>query len=824
MIPLTKLGLVVTAALALNAESKPLAPPGHHAAPGVANLLAGSKRGIHALIARYYGTSHGLAKPPPLPNKRDTSFPPGWSYLACVDESWDERLLQGFSFSSSVLTPLQCMTECGKRNFTYAGTEYGDECYCGNEFIGSGGIPGEDSACNLPCWGDKDETCGNAWFLTLYQYNSSGLVTTCTTYPSSGSDSNSTTISDPTGITNTSSNSSITSTPTSIFTTATTTSIGGASTTGMYEDTIDSSEWYALGCALDGDNRIISDYILTGQTNLTIDSCLTTCEDKGFTYAGVEFGEECYCGNKLPTSLNYKDGGCTVVCTGNSGEMCGGEWTLDLYELVSGSTSCNSTPSATTSLQAGGAWAVPTGYSASSTSSSSSTTSTFATGTTVVSSTTDVSTGTTTSPSTGTGTGTSPTTVPSSSTTHQVWAHHMVGNTYPYTESSWSSDIQSASSSGIDGFALNMGSDSWQPSRVSDAYSAAESFGNFKMFLSLDMTSLPCSSTSDASNLVSLVKQFASSSAQATHEGKVLVSTFAGSDCTFGGGDWMTSFVQPLKSSGVEISFVPSLFVPISTFASETYMDGELNWNSAWPMGDVDLSVSNTDSEYMTALGEKEYMPAISPFFYTHFGSNSWNKNWLYRSDDWLYCERWEQVISLRDKVSMTELLTWNDYGESSYIGPIEGALPSGSEVWVDGFDHTALSSLTKYYSTAFKTGQYPDISQDEIILWSRPHPHDATATGDGVGRPEGWQNTEDYLYAVVFATEDGQASLTSGSQTTSFDVKRGLNKLKVVSNQGGIGGSLSRNGKKVVDYTAQGFTYTSNPQTYNYNYFVGSS
>lgn len=50
-----------------------------------------------------------------------------------------------------------------------------------------------------------------------------------------------------------------------------------------------------------------------------------------------------------------------------------------------------------------------------------------------------------------------------------VVAHHMIGNTYPYTFEDWSEDITLAHGSGIDGFALNMGRDQWQPDRVSDA-------------------------------------------------------------------------------------------------------------------------------------------------------------------------------------------------------------------------------------------------------------------------------------------------------------------------------------------------------------------
>ena len=53
-----------------------------------------------------------------------------------------------------------------------------------------------------------------------------------------------------------------------------------------------------------------------------------------------------------------------------------------------------------------------------------------------------------------------------------VVAHHMIGNTFPYTIQDWADDIALAHASGIDGFALNMGSDAWEPARVADAYVA----------------------------------------------------------------------------------------------------------------------------------------------------------------------------------------------------------------------------------------------------------------------------------------------------------------------------------------------------------------
>lgn len=755
-----------------------------------------AKRAFGYLGKRYYGDSHGLAPPPALGfKKRDASIPSGWSYFGCVDESWNERLLQGFAYSSASLTPLQCLTLCSSGGYTYAGLEYGDECYCGNEFIGTGGTVGSDSTCNTPCAGESSEMCGAAWELSLYKYAA----------PAIGSCNNDNTTTTPMDPTNTATSTvSTTSTSTTITSTPTATS-----TMPVYVDITDSSEWYHLGCAIDSYDPRVFSYGGDYKNELTIDSCLIDCEDAGYTYAGLEYGIQCYCGNSIDSSVTYDvESACGTPCGGNSTEMCGGNYRLDVYQFISAAeTECNATTTAIPSSNNN--IVLPTG-----------------TGTTGKPTTTTITTSTGTTTATGAVvTGSSG--IPSSSATHTVYAHHMVGNTYPYAQSDWASDIAAAQAAGIDGFALNMGSDWWQPARVNDAYNAASAVG-FKVFLSLDMTSLSCGSAGDAATLVALVATHAGSSAQAMHNGKPMVSTFSGSDCTFGVGSaavgWESLFKSALAAVGHNIFFVPSIFSDISTFAGDSWMDGELNWNSGWPTGASDLDTSS-DVAYMKALGSKEYMPAISPAFFTHFPPSGWNKNWIYRGDDWLYITRWEQVIAMRDKVVMTEILTWNDYGESSYIGPITGALPAGSNAWVDGFEHTPWLALTNYYATAFKTGSYPSITKDSITMWSRPHPKGATATSDSMSKPTGWQDTDDNLYAVVMATSAATVTLKSGSTSQTFSVSAGVNKLKMPSAVGSMSGTIVRGGSTIASYNAgSAFQYTNSPSTYNFNYFVGGS
>lgn len=54
--------------------------------------------------------------------------------------------------------------------------------------------------------------------------------------------------------------------------------------------------------------------------------------------------------------------------------------------------------------------------------------------------------------------------------TKAVVAHHVVGFTFTYTPEDWALDINQAHAAGIDGFALNVGADPWEPDQVAAAY------------------------------------------------------------------------------------------------------------------------------------------------------------------------------------------------------------------------------------------------------------------------------------------------------------------------------------------------------------------
>ena len=65
---------------------------------------------------------------------------------------------------------------------------------------------------------------------------------------------------------------------------------------------------------------------------MTVEKCASFCS--GYSYMAVEYGSECYCGNKINTAqgaVPASDGRCKVPCAGDTSQICGGGFGLTLY-------------------------------------------------------------------------------------------------------------------------------------------------------------------------------------------------------------------------------------------------------------------------------------------------------------------------------------------------------------------------------------------------------------------------------------------------------------------------------------------------------------
>lgn len=167
--------------------------------------------------------------------------------------------------------------------------------------------------------------------------------------------------------------------------------------------------------------------------------------------------------------------------------------------------------------------------------------------------------------------------------------------------------------------------------------------------------------------------------------------------------------------------------------------------------------------------------------------------------------------------------MTWNDYGESHYVGPVEGVQPM-SQAWVNGFDHQGWLDLMKYYISAYKSGTYSDITKDRIFTWARLYPVNATAP-DSIGKPTNYQWTEDYLWTVVLLTAPANVTQACGASTSTSSVPAGLSKLKLALKEDcSVNVTITRNSTTALTFSPAGFKFDTKPPSYNFNAFVAAS
>ena len=66
---------------------------------------------------------------------------------------------------------------------------------------------------------------------------------------------------------------------------------------------------------------------------MTIEVCKDYCRNMGWAIAGTESSNQCFCGNEAPT-ITGEEGQCNAPCSGNSQQICGGEWAMHIYHLI----------------------------------------------------------------------------------------------------------------------------------------------------------------------------------------------------------------------------------------------------------------------------------------------------------------------------------------------------------------------------------------------------------------------------------------------------------------------------------------------------------
>ncbi|XP_010874728.2 WSC domain-containing protein 1 [Esox lucius] len=88
-----------------------------------------------------------------------------------------------------------------------------------------------------------------------------------------------------------------------------------------------------IGCFLDSSKeRALRGSVSYDFRKMTSTMCQDTCSESGYQFAGLEYGSECYCGNRV-TSLRVRDEECNVDCKGEKRSPCGGVGRLSVFKV-----------------------------------------------------------------------------------------------------------------------------------------------------------------------------------------------------------------------------------------------------------------------------------------------------------------------------------------------------------------------------------------------------------------------------------------------------------------------------------------------------------
>jgi len=189
----------------------------------------------------------------------------------------------------------------------------------------------------------------------------------------------------------------------------------------------------------------------------------------------------------------------------------------------------------------------------------------------------------------------------------------------------------------------------------------------------------------------------------------------------------------------------------------------------------------------------------------------------------------WETAI--REGASWVEIVTWNDWGESSYVAPF--GTPNQTSLWGGHWgpllSHVAYLDASRYYIDWYKAGTPPRIVQDSLYYFYRLHPK----TGPGLvkpddkakkmGRPGGADRLVDNVFVTSFLTAPAQLTIYSGSTEKRFDVKSGVEHVSMPFAPGKQRFVLTRGGKCITDKTGE-HEISATDAWGDYNYFAGET
>ncbi|KAF2678630.1 WSC-domain-containing protein [Lentithecium fluviatile CBS 122367] len=102
--------------------------------------------------------------------------------------------------------------------------------------------------------------------------------------------------------------------------------------------------WTYSGCYVDNlGSRTLRGNSWFSADSMTVETCQSVCSDSGYPFACLEYASQCFCDVAiLPTAGLSDETDCSMACSSNGNEICGGPSQLSIY--ATSATGSNTNP------------------------------------------------------------------------------------------------------------------------------------------------------------------------------------------------------------------------------------------------------------------------------------------------------------------------------------------------------------------------------------------------------------------------------------------------------------------------------------------------
>jgi len=324
-----------------------------------------------------------------------------------------------------------------------------------------------------------------------------------------------------------------------------------------------------------------------------------------------------------------------------------------------------------------------------------------------------------------------------------------------------------------------------------------------------------------------MVESFREHPNQFRHCGKPVLSTF-------GGRAEQTAFILNEFTGERKIVYIPFYYphpaaeMPNQAQAEQVFrdhpgIDGFFHFGAA---GTPEKITASNHLLARTWLGAGQlFMAGITPYYRGLSGNYR-----VYDSNGFEGLAR-QREGAILDKATWVEIVTWNDWGEASYVAPF--APPAETRHWNNHWgpllSHAAFLSASRYYIDWYKNGFPPAITQDALYYFYRTHPKNIPgikkpgAPGNETGFPGGADKLADCVFVSLFLTAPAHCTLHSGGTQKTFDVSAGVNHISMPFAPGPQRFVLTRADKTLIDKTGEQ-EISATDAWGNFNLFAGEA